>query len=363
MVISNTLWRKNTMKKVLASLLVVCTLLACMMISTSAANYTYHQDSVIEMDGFTKGNVNWIFFDPTDITGATKLQFDLYVGDADQFGFTTFEIGSHPGKTISDWQEKEINNSFGALNDGWNTVSIDLDSMANVAVTNPNDGTPGEFDYTKFCRIRFFNVTVEGKTTDVKFKNFTAVKADGTAIKVGAPAPTIVPTIEVLSAEWTGEHDWTITFKATGLDHPDFKGDAWVGVYPATHTSNSYSSADSMQTWRYLNEGRANPTDALNVDADNTMTVTYTFESNLGNADGCAPKEGVDYDIVLFFNDSGYEYVCRDGFRFNDTPAAPATDAPTDPVVEPTTFDAAASVAVAAVAALGVVLVASRKRH
>lgn len=218
------------MKKVLASLLVVCTLLACMMISTSAENYTYLQDSVIEMDGFTKGNVNWIFFDPTDITGATKLQFDLYVGEADQFGFTTFEIGSHPGKTISDWQEKEINNSFGALNDGWNTVSIDLDSMANVAVTNPDDGTPGEFDYTKFCRIRFFNVNVEGKTTDVKFKNFTAVKADGTEIKVGA-----------------------------------------------------------------------------------------------------AP--------------------------------APATDAPADPVVEPTTFDAASSVAVVAVAAMGVALVASKKRH
>ena len=41
---------------------------------------------------------------------------------------------------------------------------------------------------------------------------------------------------------------------------------------------------------------------------------------------------------------------------------APATDAPTEPVTPPT-FDAAASVAVAAVAAMGIVLVASKKRH
>ena len=50
-----------------------------------------------------------------------------------------------------------------------------------------------------------------------------------------------------------------------------------------------------------------------------------------------------------------------------DVPApqkgAPATEAPTEPVVEPTTFDAASSIAVVAVAAMGVVLVASKKRH
>lgn len=45
-----------------------------------------------------------------------------------------------------------------------------------------------------------------------------------------------------------------------------------------------------------------------------------------------------------------------------DAPA-PATDAPVTPVVDPTTFDAASSIAVVAVAAMGVVLVASKKRH
>lgn len=42
---------------------------------------------------------------------------------------------------------------------------------------------------------------------------------------------------------------------------------------------------------------------------------------------------------------------------------APATDAPVAPVVEPTTFDAVSSIAAAAAAAMGIVLVASKKRH
>ena len=302
-------------------------------------------------------NAVWEFhFKPTDITGATKVKFDFYVETAANLKINSFELGSHKN---SDWKEKTFNNNagFGGIVDGWNTITLTLAESGESNDTNPNDGSVSGWDPKTFQRIRMYNVDHAGAATKLAIKNIVAVKADGSEIKIGAePAPDVTPTIKVLSAEWNGEHDWTITFKATGLNHPDFKGDAWVGVYPSEHTSNSYSSADSMQTWRYLNEGRAAPTDALNYAEDYTMTVTYTFETNLGNADGCAPKEDGEYDLVLFFNDSGYDYVCRDSFKFNAEPEQP--DEPT-----PATFDAVSSVAVAAVAALGVALVASKKRH
>ena len=349
------------MKKLLAFLLIVCTLVACMAVGAFAADYK--QGDTLEKNY----PAIWQFtFEPTDITGAVSIKFDIWIEDVSRIKFDELEFGS---LAQSDWQEKAYNPAsekmgIANLKSGeWGTVTMKIADGADVnaevesVLKNVGDAPKG-FDMTHFCRIRLFTLASYDKTL-VKIRNIVAVKEDGTEIKVGAePVVTdIVPTIEVLSAEWTGEHDWTITFKATGLDHPDFKGDAWVGVYPSSHTSNSYSVADSMQTWRYLNEGRAAPTDPLNVAADNTMTVTYTFETNLGNADICAPKEGVDYDLVLFFNDSGYDYVCRDSFRFNAEPETPDTPD------TPTTFDAVSSVAVAAVAALGVALVASKKRH
>ncbi len=215
------------MKKLLALLLVAFTLLACMTICASADEYL--QDTVIEWDGFAKGTVKSITFEPTDITGAVSVKFDLYVGSAADFKITSFELGSHKS---TDWKEKQFNGvaKFGALVDGWNTVTIDIAAFGDSNDINPNDGTEAGFDFTNLCRMRIFNVTEETNPTDVKFRNIVAVKEDGTEIKVGA-----------------------------------------------------------------------------------------------------AP--------------------------------APVTDAPADPVVEPTTFDAASSIAVAAVAALGVALVASKKRH
>ena len=225
------------MKKLLASLLIVCTLLACMMIAVSADEpvYGYYQDQTIEKNY----PAIWQFtFAPTDITGAVSIKFDMWIEDVSRIKFDELEFGS---LTQSDWQEKAYNpatDKMGIANlksGEWGTVTMDISAGTDVnaevesVLKNVGDAPKG-FDMTHFCRIRLFTLAKYDATL-VKIKNIVAVKEDGTEIKVGSVAP------------------------------------------------------------------------------------------------------------------------------------APVTDAPSDPVVGPTTFDAASSVAVVAVTAMGVALVASKKRH
>ncbi len=363
------------MKKLLASLLIVCTLLACMMIGASAEEY--RQDTVLEKDGFTKGTVWQFTVKPTDITGAVSLKFDLYVASAADFDITSFEIGTHGN---SDWKEKQINGigAFGTLVDGWNTVTLDLASIGESNDINPDDGTPAGFDFTNLCRFRIFNVTVDGKTTDIKFKNFVAVKEDGSEIKIGLGAAAKENAPIVIDA----------------LNYAQFNTYMIDGRYNQ-HGGGLYTDGNMFVVLQLPYEGE--PTSALlKLPAGNGFLISASKDNEefteiaRSTITGDLTSQDLELDLTPYLG-SGSVYVkIEDGtpadgngayinggakkteFSVSYTaPVDPGTVDPVDPGDDPTsgddpnpgTFDAASSVAVFAVAALGITLVASKKRH
>ncbi len=173
------------MKKFLASLLIVCTLLVCMTVCAFAEDYK--QGDELEQ--------NWpaiwtIYFDPTDISDCIGVSIDFYFETAANFAVDSLELGSHHN---NDWKELTFNgnNGFADIHDGWNeglVFAFDAKSGTSDDI-NPDDGTEPGFDPATFQRIRMYNVSGAGSNTVVKIKNICGIKADGTKVPCGAAAP------------------------------------------------------------------------------------------------------------------------------------------------------------------------------
>ena len=136
------------------------------------------------------------------------------------------------------------------------------------------------------------------------------------------------------------------SYKASDWKEKNFNGnkgftglsDGWNVV-----TLNLAEAGDSNDT---------NPNDGTTAGFDFT-----TFQRiRMYNVSGSGSATKVAIKNIVAVKEDGSE------LKIGAAPA-PVTEAPADPVVEPTTFDAAASVAVAAAAAMGIALVASKKRH
>ena len=361
------------MKKLLASLLIVCTLLGCMMIGASAG-YDYDQGTVLEWT-MKKDVVKTITFEPTDITGATTLKFDLFVESVENFAFNCFEIGTHAN---CDWKEKQVTGaeSFGALVDGWNTVSLDLAAIPESNDTNPNDGTERGFDYSNLCRFRIFNVNIEGKETNVKLKNIVAVKGD-TEIKVGA-APKALDTgvlegnVRTYAFELYKESEDKYLFKTNAGDNGNqrFSDGTLETVY-------AFGMVDTDKIEKVEFSAKLGCQLLLQVsnDAKNWVEVYKYTEVVPDHPEAGADIKVYDFDLTdkwtkgdalyIRIADSSPENGWGGSIFKDNVNTLKVTYKSDAPVVDPTpaTFDAVSSVAVAAVAALGVALVASKKRH
>ncbi|MCQ2425923.1 MAG: hypothetical protein MJ070_07240 [Lachnospiraceae bacterium] len=362
------------MKKLLASLLIVCTLLGCMMISINAG-YNYDQSTVLEWT-MKKDVIKEFTFEPTDITGATALKFDLYLESAADFGFTSFEIGTHPH---CDWKEKQVNGaaSFGTLVNGWNTVSLDL---ASIPESNDwkdaNDGSVAGFDYSHLCRIRIFNVNVDGKETNVKLKNIVAVKGD-TEIKVGG-APVVLDTgvlegnVRTYAFELYQDSEAKYLRNTTAGDNGTQRfSDA------GAETVYAFGMVDTDKIEKVEFSAKLGCQLLLQVsnDAKNWVEVYKYTEVVPDHPEAGADVKVYDFDLTDKWTKGDALYIRiadsspENGWggsifkdNVNTLKVTYKSDAPVDDPT-PATFDAVSSVAVAAVAALGVALVASKKRH
>ncbi len=144
--------------------------------------YDYEQGRVIVK---TMPAVWLIHFQPTDITGATAIQFDFFIDNAADFRMSAIEFGSH---YRNDWQEIQFTGAtkWPTLQDGWNTVTFQLSAGDPVSAVDPKDGTTGKFDPKTFQRIRIFNTTGTDPQITIALRNVVAVLADGTEIPVGS---------------------------------------------------------------------------------------------------------------------------------------------------------------------------------
>lgn len=352
------------MKKLLASLLVICTLLSCMIIGVSAGapggNSTYVQGVTI----WGQFPLIWtIKFAPTDITGAVSLKFDLFVSKAADFKMDAFEVGS---VDACDTEERQFGlSAFGTLQDGWNTVTMSL-----------NGGEQKQdalFNFAAFKRIRMFRNVERDKEANVTvgLRNIVAVKDDGTEIKVGA-APAA-----------PAKENAPIVIDAKNYEQFDsYKLD---GTYNK-HDAGLYMDANMYSVLMFTYEGTPKSAE-LKLPAGNGFLILASKDNKdyteiaRSTITGKLDSQDLVLDLTAYLGDGAIfvkiaDATPEDGngafinggdkkieFSVSYETAAPETEAPSDPVVEPTTFDAAASVAVAAIAAMGIVLVASKKRH
>ena len=354
---------EKTMKKLLALLLVVCTLVCAMTICASAANYNQGDEMTSNWKAIFEFN-----FKPTDITGAVSVRFDFFVETAANLHVDSFELCSYKS---SDWKELNYNNNTGftGLTDGWNTLTFNIAEGTPNNDTNPGDGTEAGWDPTTFQRMRMYNVSGNGGDTKVAIKNIVAVKEDGTEIKVGSgPAAKENAPIVIDAKNYEQFNSYMIEGKynthGNGL-YTD--GNMYVILalpYVGEPTSallklpagNGFLISASKDNKDYTEIARSTITGDLN-----SQNLELDLTAYLGSGtvyikieDG-TPADGNG----AFINGGDKKTEFSIGFG-TDEPEE--TEASTDPVA-PKTFDAAASVAVAAVAAMGIVLVASKKRH
>ena len=353
------------MKKFLASLLVICTLLTCMIFTASAAggagaNATYVQGATIWE---TFPAIWTIKFAPTDITGAVSLKFDFFVEKVADFKMDAFEIGS---EDACDVEERQFGlSALGTLQDGWNTVTMNI-------AGGEQKPEPQLFNLAEFKRIRIFRNeprSAEPNLT-IAFRNIVAVKEDGTEIKVGA-APAAV-----------AKENAPIVIDAKNYEQFDsFK---IAGSYNK-HDAGLYMDANMNSTLMFNYEGT--PVAAqLKLPAGNGFLILASKDNKdfteiaRSTITGSLDSQDLVLDLTDYLGNGAIYVKIADatpedgnGAFINggdkktefsvsyetDTPDTP--DTPDEPA--PATFDAVSSVAVAAVAALGVALVASKKRH
>ncbi|MCQ2425926.1 MAG: hypothetical protein MJ070_07255 [Lachnospiraceae bacterium] len=348
------------MKKLLASLLVICTLIAGMAIFASAATYT--QDAEMTYDWPVPSNAIWEFhFKPTDITGATKVQFEFFVETAENLKINSFELGSHKN---SDWKEKTFNSNagFGGLVDGWNTVTLTLSESGESNDTDPKDGTTSGWDPKTFQRIRMYNVDHAGAATKLAIKNIVALKDDGTEIKVGSETMAKEGAPIVIDAK----------------NYAQFDSYMIEGKYNQ-HDGGLYTDRDMYVILALPFEGE--PTSALlKLPAGNGFLISASKDNKeyteiaRSTVTGNLNSQDLELDLTDYLG-KGVVYVkiedatpadgngafINGGAKKTEFSVSYQTETPDEPA--PATFDAVSSVAVAAVAALGVALVASKKRH
>lgn len=170
------------MKKIFAFILLFCLVMTSLIFSASAEEYDYEQGQVIVK---SLPSVWLIHFEPTDITGATAIQFDFFIDKASNFRISAIEFGSH---WRNDWQELQYTgvSKWPSLKDGWNTVTLKLSDGSPSAAVDPGDGSTGAFNPQTFQRVRIFNTTSTDPQIMVALRNIQAVKEDGTKIPVGS---------------------------------------------------------------------------------------------------------------------------------------------------------------------------------
>ncbi|MCQ2425922.1 MAG: hypothetical protein MJ070_07235 [Lachnospiraceae bacterium] len=360
------------MKKLLASLLVISALLSCMIIGVSAGapggNSTYVQGTTI----WGQFPLIWtIKFAPTDITGAVSLKFDLYVSKAADFKMDAFEVGS---EDACDTEERQFGlSAFGALQDGWNTVTMSLNGGEQKA--------DALFNFAEFKRIRMFRNVERDKEANVEvgLRNIVAVKEDGTEIKIGNALDTGVleGNVRTYAFELYQESEEKYLLRTNAGDNKTqrFSDGKLETVY-------AFGMVDTDKIEKVEFSAKLGCQLLLQVSNDDKNWVTvYEFvrPDDPDHPEAGADIKVYDFDLTdkwtkgdaLFIRiaDSSPEdgwggSIFKD--NVNTLKVTYKSDAPVDPTPvdpTPTTFDAVSSVAVAAVAALGIALVASKKRH
>ena len=364
------------MKKLLASLLVICALLSCMIIGVSAGapggNSTYVQGMTI----WGQFPLIWtIKFAPTDITGAVSLKFDLYVSSAADFKMDAFEVGS---EDACDIEERQFGlSAFGALQDGWNTVTMSLNGGEQKA--------DALFNFAEFKRIRMFRNVERDKEANVEvgLRNIAAVKEDGTEIKIGAALDTgaLEGNVRTYAFELYQASEEKYLIKTNAGDNGTQRfSDA------GAETIYGFGMVDTDKIEKVELSAKLGCQLLLQVsnDGKNWVEIYKYTEVVPDHPEAGADIKVYDFDLTdkwtkgdaLFIRiaDSSPENgwggsIFKD--NVNTLKVTYKSDAPVDPTpvdptpVDPTpaTFDAVSSVAVAAVAALGIALVASKKRH
>lgn len=190
-------------------------------------------------------------------------------------------------------------------------------------------------------------------------------------------------TITVTRAEASDDFDYGFEAEySVKCAEGDLDGDAWIGIYSVDLVAKVLADEDvfsghSFGSWCSvsLDGEHESALAAGEYKVNHTDGEWGDFVINEGASNpaiwGGELEIGTEYRAVLFKCDTdGYEIVAvSDVFTFTEPGVEPVTDPATEAATEPeedpapATFDAAASVAVAAVAAMGIVLVSSKKRH
>ncbi|MCQ2425924.1 MAG: hypothetical protein MJ070_07245 [Lachnospiraceae bacterium] len=351
------------MKKILAFLLVVCTMLIGMSVAASAAApvaIAEAPEAFADITVNSGGTAPQITFDPVDISACDYLEFDFFLQDANYFemaiGQGQFELGSD--KEQQDhyelaWMWDELKPCFQTMNAGaWNHVIVPL------ASGHPQNEP---MDMTKLQRIRYYNVLVEeGVDTKIGIKNIKATPDSRTKIsfRVDEPSEELykVRCNTGLNAEKRFADANTEAVYCFPIENADKIEKIEFAMKTGAQLLLQVSNEDGnwVEVFKYVKPEGAEPQTGMNAEYI-TFDLTDKWvkgdklyirvaDSYPENGWGGNIYRGVDNTVFITYKSE-----------------APVDPTPVDPT--PATFDAVSSVAVAAVAALGIALVASKKRH
>ena len=364
-------------------------------------------------------------FDAVDLSKCDYLAFWLYLSDASlATKFTSGRIElNHTGATgnatwtayptgAAAYPDTNIANMIqGGAKDGWNLVVLPL----NATKVAGED----KADMTRINYFRLYSLDEANKpeNTTIKLDNMYAY-SEGATIpepkKAGeeptTPDEPVTPPeqkfVKILSFDeaYFGSLDTENHLDGTGCASYTIPDQAGPAVFQKKFdTPVDLTGCKYVEFWLYLSDA-SQVTNFRDGQIELTSSGGCDVEERGWNIGGNGLKDlivgepkdgwnlvrldisnpgGADFSRINFFRMFGYSDNKLTGLtiKFDDmyayteganVPApekiaaqtdAPATDAPTEPVVGPTTFDAASSIAVVAVAAMGVVLVASGKRH
>ena len=388
------------MKKLLASLLIVCTLICAMTVCASAADDVVIKfrpgtdaENAYIIENIAHKNTTQYF---TDVGVYLTMKFEA---DFSAAKLVQFQFGSWGRLLVS---VSTDNSTF--------TDVVDSNGEVTDSKTTKIDLT-GKFDQTKgvlYIRIAHgcYEYTRSGDGYTTEYKGNAGEEGCGGSLLFNEDAiltikseiaPKVAKVVRVLDFEGDNllagtELNTELTKDGAGCASHTYNENEGVVAMAKDFDPIDLSGCDFVEFWFYISDttkldgfqnGQIEICSGGTCDAEET-----SYDLNGGNIKKLivgdpqngwnlirlsAGGGGCDWSRVNYFrfysldaNKNGLPgttiafdmlYGCTEG----DAPAPAISDTPADPT--PATFDAVSSVAVAAVAALGVALVASKKRH
>lgn len=257
------------MKKVLAMVLAICTILSCMVFAVSAEEA--EKKSVLwlncdDLTGFPEsctvnttektegaGSVEWKFngaldgpgalmlrysdtTKPVDATGTTAISFDLFVSNAAALNGTSFcfELTS---ADESDKEEMQIGSTWKDLKDGWNHLVYAYSSFAQAS--GP-DGAACDLSRVDFLRIFNTSAVNAGEELIIRMDNITLF--DNTT-----PAPEGVLSEKYVFQLYTEDEAKYLDFTNAGDNQNQRFSDC--GLYTVYHYTVKNTTGTQSITW------------------------------------------------------------------------------------------------------------------